>query len=91
MSALSVWFLLVFLPNLGKPLFIILALCFIGVIVGLINNIGVNSSRAKLTEGDVQWIRANYRDYTLKELSLKFDISFQGISRVILRKTYTNI
>lgn len=36
MSALSVWFLLVFLPNLYLPLHTFLALSFLGVGVGLI-------------------------------------------------------
>lgn len=57
-------------------------------ITGLVNNDGVNNTRAKLTKKDVIFIRNS--NLKLKELSLMFGVNQSGISKVKLGKTYKN-
>ena len=56
-------------------------------------NSGETASNAKLTESDVLEIRRLYAtgDYTQKELSIKFNVNQQTISKIILRKLWKYI
>lgn len=54
---------------------------------GLINQVGSNNGRSKLTEADVNFIRANHirgdKDYGTKALAKRFGVARQTISAVV--------
>lgn len=61
--------------------------------IGLRSNVGENSSRAILTENDVQNIRTIYTDgkYTHRSLAKKYGVSKGAITAILLRYNWKHI
>ena len=61
--------------------------------IGLMSNVGENSSRALFTEKEVQGIRATYANggYTHRSLAKKLGVSKSTITAIILRYNWAHI
>jgi hypothetical protein len=62
-----------------------------GYNTGLINAVGINNGRSKLTEKEVLEIRNLKSSKTYKELSLMYNVSFSTIKDIISKRNWKHI